>query len=120
LMEERNISLPKSMPKDMYMHELLSACRSSVEERLMDRMLIASIVECRGAERFKLVADNIKDAGLQKFYKTLWTSEAKHGNIFVVLALKYWPEKEVYARLNALNNIEGSICAALPIRPVLH
>ncbi len=120
LMQERSVQLPKSMPKDEYMHQLIGACRSSPQERLLDRMLLASIVECRGAERFKLVADHLEDEALKKFYKTLWTSEAKHGNIFVVLALKYWPKQVVYQRLHELNEIEGKICASLPLRPALH
>ena len=59
-------------------------------------------------------------SGLKQFYKMLWTSEAKHGNIFVRMALKYWDEKEVYERLNYLMQKEGEICAALPLRPALH
>jgi len=120
LMEKRGIQLSKTMPKDAYMQKLISLCRPEPQDRLMDRMLIASIVECRGAERFKLVAENIENQELSKFYKTLWASEAKHGNIFVVLALKYWQKGEVYNRLNELNALEGEICASLPIRAGLH
>ncbi len=120
LMEKRGVLLPKKMPKDPYIDQLIKLCRNSPQERLMDRMLLASIVECRGAERFRMISEKIEDQQLKKFYKLLWTSEAKHGNIFVVLALKYWPEKVVYERLHLLNASEGQICAALPIRAALH
>jgi tRNA-(ms[2]io[6]A)-hydroxylase len=120
LMKKRGISLPKSMPKDQYIDDLIRQCRSSVEERLMDRMLLASIIECRGAERFKLVADAAEDPEIKSFYKKLWTSEAKHGHIFVKFALVYWPEDEVYKRLEELNIIEGEICSKLEWRPALH
>ncbi len=120
LMEKRGVQLPKEMQKDEYMHKLIKLCRSDSQERLMDRLLLASIVECRGAERFKMVADNIQDPDLQRFYKTLWTSEAKHGNIFVHMCLRYWPEQEVYDRLKILNNAEGEIINSLPIRSALH
>lgn len=120
LMEKRGVQLRTEMPKDMYMHALINSCRSGRDERLMDRMLLASIVECRGAERFKLVADALEDEELKKFYKMLWTSEAKHGNIFVKLALNYWPKEEVYQRLEELNNIEGEICKNLEWTPRLH
>jgi len=98
----------------------MKKCRSAVEERLMDRMLLASIIECRGAERFKLVADAATDPEIKSFYKKLWTSEAKHGNIFVKFALEYWPEQEVYSRLEVLNSAEGKICSELTWRPALH
>lgn len=120
LMESRGIQLPAKMPKDLYVDQLIKLCRSTVNERLMDRLLLASIIECRGAERFKLIADKAENPEIKSFYKTLWTSEAKHGNIFVKFALNYWNEKEVYARLNALNISEGEICKSLEWRPALH
>ncbi|MEM7162158.1 MAG: tRNA-(ms[2]io[6]A)-hydroxylase [Bacteroidota bacterium] len=120
VMEKRGVKLMDKMPKDQYIQDLMGLCRSSTEERLMDRMLIASIVECRGAERFRLIAEALEESEMKKFYKMLWTSEAKHGNIYVEMALNYWPEKEVYARLHELNAAEGEICAKLQWRPALH
>lgn len=120
LMEKKGVRLPDSMPKDEYIESLINLCRSSVQERLMDRMLLASIIECRGAERFKLIAEAATDSDIKQFYKRLWISEAKHGHIFVKFALKYWSESEVYERLNELNHAEGALCAELPWRPALH
>lgn len=120
LMEKRGVQLPDRMPKDMYMDDLIKLCRHTVDERLMDRMLLASIVECRGAERFKLIADALTDPEAKLFYRDLWISEAKHGHIFVKFALNYWPEKDVYERLNYLNVEEGKICESLKWRPALH
>lgn len=120
LMEKRGLQLRKDMDQDIYMKKLISACRSTPEERLMDRMLIASIVECRGAERFKLVADALADPELKEFYKMLWISEAKHGNLFVKMALLYWADDAVYTRLDELNIAEGEIISAMEWRPALH
>jgi len=120
LMQSRGIELKKDMPQDQYMHQLIKLCRSGSDERLLDRMLLASIVECRGAERFKLVADALTDEELKKFYKTLWVSEAKHGNIFVKMALNYWPKDDVYLRLNKLTELDGEIGSKLECRPALH
>ena len=69
------------------------------EERFLDKLLLASVLECRGAERFKLIADALEDVELKRFYKALWTSEAKHGHVFVAFALVYFDETEVYKRL---------------------
>lgn len=120
LMEKRGVQLKSDMPQDMYIKDLIALCRSGKEERLMDRLLLASIIECRGAERFKLVAEALEDEHLARFYKSLWTSEAKHGNIFVKMALNYWEEDIVYKRLHELNNQEGEICSKLQWRPALH
>ena len=120
LMESRGVQLPDKMPKDRYIEKLIARCRTHPDERLLDRMLLASIIECRGAERFRLIADAAEDTTIKKFYRDLWISEAKHGHIFVKFALNYWPKKEVYERLEALNDAEGEICSETPWRPALH
>lgn len=120
LMRKRGVRLKDKMPKDEYIEKLMNLCRSGRDDRLLDRMLLASIIECRGAERFRLIAESLEDEELKKFYKMLWTSEAKHGNIYVEMALKYWPEDDVYNRLRELNNAEGSICKQLEWKPALH
>lgn len=120
IMEERGVELAKEMYQDTYIKDLIKLCRHTPEERFLDRLMIASVVECRGAERFKMVADHIEDEEMKKFYKMLWTSEAKHGHIFVDMALKYYPKDEVYKRLEFFNEEEGKIVDALPIRSALH
>ncbi|MFT5336338.1 MAG: tRNA-(ms[2]io[6]A)-hydroxylase [Sphingobacteriales bacterium] len=120
LMENRGVQLAREMEKDPYIEQLMKNVRSNPADRLLDRMVLASIIECRGAERFKLIADALEDEELKGFYKRLWISEAKHGNVFVKLALMYWPEKEVYERLHVLNKIEGEICSNLKWRNALH
>ncbi|MGD1844491.1 MAG: tRNA-(ms[2]io[6]A)-hydroxylase [Salibacteraceae bacterium] len=120
IMMQRGIQLPKDMPRDPYMQKLIALCRSTPDERLMDRMLLASVVECRGAERFRLVEEALTEPVIKRFYKRLWTSEAKHGNAFVKMALHYWPEDEVYTRLRELIAAEADICKALPLRAALH
>ncbi|MGA0233217.1 MAG: tRNA isopentenyl-2-thiomethyl-A-37 hydroxylase MiaE, partial [Saprospiraceae bacterium] len=86
IMEERGINLSHSIGEDPYIKALLKLCHSGRNERFMDRLLIASLVETRGAERFKMVADAQTDPEMAKFYKMLWTSEAKNGHIYVKMA----------------------------------
>lgn len=120
LMNALGITLKSEMPPDIYMQKLIALCRSGREERTLDRFLIASIVECRGAERFKLVAEAYKDTSVRDFYKALWISEAKHGNIYIKMMLNYYPEDLVYSRLKVLTKCEAEICESLPLRPALH
>lgn len=120
IMESRGVPLPAGMGKDHYIQQLLDACRSGREDRFMDRMLLASVVECRGAERFRLIYEKLPQGDLKKFYHRLWASEAKHGNIFVEMLFHYFDKESVYARLDELIQIEGKILRHLPIRPALH
>ena len=121
LMESKGIPLPAKMEPDHYIHQLMEEAKGgSVESRFLTRLLLGSVVECRGCERFKLVAEHIEDADMKRFYKELWASEAKHGNIYVKLALHYFKEEEVYPRLDELMNKEAEILKKLPIRAALH
>ncbi len=120
IMEERGIQLQHSIGEDLYVKQLLKRCHSGRNERFLDRLLIASVLETRGAERFKMVADALEDEELKKFYKMLWTSEAKHGHIFVKMALNYFDKDQVYNRLEWWIAQEAEIIESLEIRAALH
>jgi len=120
LMEKRGIDLPEAMEKDTYITDLVDACRNGRDERFMDRMLLASVIECRGAERFKLIYEALEDKDLKQFYHMLWASEAKHGNIFVKLLFNYFDEKDIYTRLHELVDIEAEVMRNLPLKAALH
>ena len=121
IMRERGIPLAKEIEQDPYIKGLISLIHSDSKRRFLDRLLLASIIECRGAERFRLIsAALINDKILKCFYHDLWVSEAKHGHIFVKMALKYFDKEHVYTRLNYLNNEEGKIITGLKLRPALH
>jgi len=120
-MQKRGVRLAKEIESDPYIAELLKLCHTDPIQRFLDRLLLASIIECRGAERFRLVCEALQDdPELKDFYRELWTSEAKHGNIFVKMALIYFPEEQVYRRLEELNKAEGAIVEKLPLRAALH
>ena len=121
VMESKKVPLPAKMEPDHYIHQLMEEAKGgSVESRFLTRLLLGSVVECRGCERFKMVADHLEDPELKRFYKELWASEAKHGNIYVKLALNYFDEELVYKRLDELMDREATIINDLPIRAALH
>lgn len=120
IMESRGIQLAHTIHEDLYIKALMKAQHDGLEERFLDRLLIASVLETRGAERFKLVADHMDDPDLARFYKMLWTSEAKHGHVYVKMALEYFPEEKVYPRLKWWVDKEANIIQELPLRAALH
>lgn len=120
IMEQRGVKLPAEMGQDKYVKHLIERCRSTRDERFMDRLLLASIIECRGAERFRMIYEAFEPGELKTFYHNLWASEAKHGNIFVKMALNYFDHDAVYDRLKELNVIEAQVLQDLPIKSALH
>lgn len=120
LMESRGIQLAHHITQDPYVTELLKRCHSGRNERFLDRLLIASVVETRGAERFRLVSEALTGRAMHRFYKILWASEAKHGHVFVKMALHYFDEKNVYDRLDWWMDQEAEVIGGLEIRAALH
>jgi tRNA-(ms[2]io[6]A)-hydroxylase len=119
LMSRRGIELAGDT-QDPYVKQLIELCRHGRDERFLDRLMVASIIECRGAERFRLISEALDDTELKRFYRDLWACEAKHGNIFVDMALEYFDRDTVYTRLQELAEQEGRILGGLAWRPALH
>jgi len=56
---------------------------------LVQRLLIAALIEARSCERFKVFSKNMDDTELASFYKDLMVSEANHYILFLGFARKY-------------------------------
>lgn len=106
--------------KDPYVLAFREVIRRGKEAYLLDRLLTASIIEARGAERFALVAAAIQEPGLKKFYRSIARSEERHFELFLTLAQRYIPGAAVAQRWEELLDIEAQIIATLPIRAALH
>jgi tRNA-(ms[2]io[6]A)-hydroxylase len=120
IMQQRGISLNQRMTKDLYVDSLLKHVRNGKNEGLLDRLVIGAIVENRGFERFKLIAENVADEDLARFYHMIYTSEAKHGDMFLRLAKNYFPQEAIEKRYYELAGIEAAILNGLEIRAALH
>ncbi len=71
-------------------------------QSLIQRLLIAALIEARSCERFKVFSENIEDKELAEFYRDLMVSEANHYVVFLGFARKYMDRKLVDEKWNAL------------------
>jgi tRNA-(ms[2]io[6]A)-hydroxylase len=118
-MADRGLLLGKDEP-DPYVNQLLAAARHGRDERFIDRMLIAAVIEKRGAERFQIVAEHVSDPDLAAFYEKLWKCEVKHAQVFVLMLHKEFSADLINARLNELIELEAQVISGLEFRPALH
>ena len=126
-LERRGIPLGK--PEiDVYVAELRKASnisgKQTPEASLIDRLLVASLIEARSCERFRLLADALAAQGhaLAPFYEDLFVCEARHYTTMGELAIEAsgGDETAVRARLTVLARQEGEIAARLGVRPLIH
>lgn len=106
--------------KDPYVLAFRQSIRQGKELYLLDRLLTASIIEARGAERFALVAGALEPGALQKFYQSIARSEQRHYQLFLDLAGKYLDHAIIKQRWHQLLDIEADIVRGLPLRAALH
>jgi len=83
--------------RDPYVHDLLKFIKKGgdYEMVLVERLLIAAMIEARSCERFRMLSEQLKDKDLAKFYHNLMISEARHYTMFLKLAHKYAPSVNV-------------------------
>ncbi len=105
---------------DPYAKQLLALARTGGEARLVDRLLVAALIEARSHERLSLLAGGLADPELAAFYRSLATSEAGHHRLFVELAEEVAGPEAVAHRLAELALEEARIVTALPLEPRVH
>jgi len=106
--------------KDPYVNQLRNVMRKGREEFFLDRLLVAGVIEARGCERFGLVANALEAGELKSFYEAITRSEDRHHELFIELALEYFPEGQIKERLGEMLDIEANIIESLPLRAALH
>jgi tRNA-(ms[2]io[6]A)-hydroxylase len=62
----------------------------------------------------------LEDPELKAFYEEITRSEARHAELFVELALIYFPEDKVRERVTFFLEKDAEAIVALPPRPALH
>ena len=108
--------------RDPYVAGLLEAqTRGGGSTLLLDRLLVAGVVEARGCERLKLVAEALMaDDVLQPVYLDLARAEARHHALFLRLARHYFPAAQVAERAAHFLAVEADLVRGLPVRAAVH
>ncbi len=105
--EKRSI-VYRHVSASRYASTLNRMVRSHEPERLVDTLLVASIIEARSCERFALLAD-VVDTPLADLYRSLLDSERRHFNEYQRLALEYGDERDISTRIEVIIETENDL-----------
>ena len=111
---------PGADARDSYVGAMNKLIRKGPEFYLLDRLLVAALIEARGQQRFALLAGALADEALKKFYTAIAASEARHWVLFAALAERYFPAETVRTRFTQLRSAEAELIAAQAPRAALH
>ncbi len=89
-------------------------------ENLINRLLLASLIEARSCERFALFAKLTMNAELSEFYQDLIKDEVGHYKLFQNLARKFQDENSVVEKWNKLLIYEATYMKQMGISALVH
>src|SRR5438445_5436281 len=92
---------------DSYARKLHEHIRKQEPERLLDTLIVSSLIEARSCERFQLLSKSVANEDLREFYRSLLESEARHRSVFLSLARQYFDKEKVASRLDELEESEA-------------
>lgn len=108
---------------DRYVAQLATAARINRHDShpaLLDKLLVAALIEGRSCERFHLLAEHLPQADLRAFYRDLMVSEARHFTLFCSLATDAYGREASRARLATLAAREAELVKLLSSGPQVH
>jgi len=118
-LKKRGLSLGKQRI-DFYVRDLMAWSKrtkgNSVNDHLLDTLLLSAMIEARSCERFKLLSEQLEDKELKEFYKKLMISEAGHYTLFISLAKEYVPHNQVDKRWAEWLHFEAELIQRMKVR----
>jgi tRNA 2-(methylsulfanyl)-N6-isopentenyladenosine37 hydroxylase len=116
-LKNRNLKLGPQR-KDEYVNALIRFQKKGGgrKQHLLEKLLMAALIEARSCERFRLLSEGLEDEGLKKFYHEFMISEAGHYTMFIELANQYCGKEMVKKRWQEWLDEEAKIMAALELK----
>lgn len=110
IMEKRGIAY-EQITASRYAAELRKPVRTHEPGRLIDTLIVGSIIEARSCERFAKLAPHLDDE-LQSFYVSLLKSEARHFKDYLTLAQKAAGAESIEERVGEFLALERELVQA--------
>ncbi|RLD80916.1 MAG: tRNA 2-methylthio-N6-isopentenyl adenosine(37) hydroxylase MiaE [Bacteroidetes bacterium] len=121
LMIERGYQLGQDQKSEYAKH--LSKFFPKTKDRqqsLINRLLMASMIEARSCERFSVLSKHLKDKELAKFFEGLLASEAGHYSLFLGFARKFMDRETVDNKWDKFLTYEADYMIQQGKLPLVH
>jgi tRNA-(ms[2]io[6]A)-hydroxylase len=106
--------------KNPYANSLRLLVRKGESAEVLDRLLVAALIEVRSCERFSVLASTSADVELASFYRALYSSELGHYKVFLNLARKFTAQPALDARWLQMLAAEATILSQQEPGPRIH
>jgi tRNA-(ms[2]io[6]A)-hydroxylase len=104
--------------KDVYVNGLIAFQKKggSRRQQLLEKLLMAALIEARSCERFRLLSEGLQETDLRAFYHEFMISEAGHYTLFINLAEEYAGKDETRKRWQEWLHYEAELMQNIALR----
>lgn len=104
--------------KDEYVNQLFGNAKKggSKDDQLLDKLLIAALIEARSCERFRLLSEQLPENELRVFYRQFMISEAGHYRLFIDLGRLYFGSERTDMEWKKWLVFEAEVIKGLKLR----
>jgi tRNA 2-(methylsulfanyl)-N6-isopentenyladenosine37 hydroxylase len=111
--------------KDPYVNDLSDYLKQrnlggNLDAQFVNRMMFAAMIEARSCERFRILSEEINDADLRAFYRSLMESEARHYTTFLNFARKYGKGINVEKHWQEFLDFEATLMTKYGTKETMH
>jgi tRNA 2-(methylsulfanyl)-N6-isopentenyladenosine37 hydroxylase len=111
--------------KDPYVNDLSDYLKQrnlggNLDAQFVNRMMFAAMIEARSCERFRILSEEINDADLRAFYRSLMESEARHYTTFLNFARKYGNGINVEKHWQEFLDFEATLMTKYGTKETMH
>lgn len=106
--------------KNVYANALRQLVRKGDPAEVLDRLLVAALIEARSCERFAVLSAASEDTELAAFYHALFSSELGHYKVFLKLAGRIAGKSAVEIRWQQMLASEAQVLAGQAAGPRIH
>ncbi|MFN3939302.1 MAG: tRNA-(ms[2]io[6]A)-hydroxylase [Chitinophagales bacterium] len=115
-LKRRHLKLGKQR-SDVYVNALIKFQKKggSRIQQLLEKLLMAALIEARSCERFRLLSEGLADEQLRTFYREFMISEAGHYTLFIDLANTYAGKELTKKRWNEWLEFEAGVMQKIAV-----
>lgn len=107
-------------PENRYAARLHKGSAATRKSLVLDRLVIAHLIEARSLERFHLLSHHATDQRLRELFAELLPSEAAHQGMYAKFARQLFGRDDAEKRIAELRALEGEVMRSLPPGPTVH
>ncbi len=107
--DKQGIMMLKEIQKNLHSLSLMYECRHKHRERLLDKFIVASLLESRASERYDQLALQLNQRNLQKLLSKVSARKKLHAAKYLEMASRIFKEEEISKRIKFFLKVEYSV-----------